>query len=334
MVFLIVAASGLVAAGGAMLSQVWNPVDNAAADNPAAVPLVIESVTPAAGGTALIDANGLGFTLRLQLEGNSSYRGAFNVANPIGNDIVIELTAQLPEGAAIDFIDPVHRVSGQAGSQRWRLYLRKDSISIINYRVQTTAIAPSSDRIRVSLNSQEFSVLKFTPMPARAMRMQGGGRPPPPPQSPWPMFRGTYEPQYWQLSGPGTLSVTPSSGPTSNLSFNYDYRNYAPNYIWYTWNFTNTAVATETYDFDWHYSYMHCWFQAKARLYVFADGPSGHTQYTLYDGSGSGTTNMTGSGSIQVNQGYTWGFIVQGYNYDSSQILKGTVTITSTSRER
>jgi len=113
------------------------------------------------------------------------------------------------------------------------------------------------------------------------------------------------------MSGPGTQSVEPTSGPTKVLTFKYNYDN--SGFDWYTWNFTNTAGSTETYNFDWDYSMFHSWYQTKARLYVFADGPSGRTQYTLHDGHGY--TQVNGSTSIQVYQGYTWGFIVQGNHY-------------------
>lgn len=116
-----------------------------------------------------------------------------------------------------------------------------------------------------------------------------------------PLFTGPYEPQNWQMSGPGTQSVEPASGPTKVITFKYNYDNSW--YDWYTWNFTNTAGSTETYNFDWYYAPFHSWFRAQARLYVFADGPSGRTRYSLWDGYGY--TEQTGSSAIQVNQGYT-----------------------------
>ena len=134
-----------------------------------------------------------------------------------------------------------------------------------------------------------------------------------------------YEPQHWTSTGPGTRTITLSSEPTERLVFTYDHQ--PSSYSLETWYFKNTAMATANITFDWDYLCLHCWNSAYAYLYVYAKGPNGETQSTLVSRSVRDYVRVTGSTTIHVNQGYEWGFIIQGKHFDSSQILRGTLTI-------
>ena len=146
------------------------------------------------------------------------------------------------------------------------------------------------------------------------------------PASATSLFLGPYELQNWDTSGPGTTSITPMSGAACSATFSYDHT--PSTYNWETWQFETTAAQTETLSFDWEYSGCHSWFHSKAQAYVFADGPSGRTTKTLYSGGGCGFS-ANGSSSIQVNNGYSFGFIVKGKHYDYSRILRGSLTIST-----
>ena len=60
---------------------------------------------------------------------------------------------------------------------------------------------------------------------------------------------------------------------------------------------------------------------------MFADGPAGRQTITLESGSTFSFFTYTGSGSIDVTEGYPFGIIVGGSNYDSHSRLTGTVEI-------
>ncbi|MDO8637859.1 MAG: hypothetical protein Q7R34_16765, partial [Dehalococcoidia bacterium] len=134
-----------------------------------------------------------------------------------------------------------------------------------------------------------------------------------------PLLGGATNPADWTLTGPGTLSVAGSSSPTHILTFKY---NYGGAYgQWHNWEFKAQAKSTETITLGWDYWPFHSWYQAQARLYLFADGPSGTTTQTLYNGYGY--TRVNGIASINVTNGYNFGFKVQAYHYDSSKITNG-----------
>ena len=131
-------------------------------------------------------------------------------------------------------------------------------------------------------------------------------------------FHGGLEPQNWTLSGPGTLGIQPSSGPTNEIKLTYNYGGMYGQ--WHTWYFTATATTTETLNFDWEYWPFHSWYQAKARLYVFNNGTSG-PMTTLYDGYGY--TVVDGTTTVAVTAGKVFGFEVQAYHFDSSKSQTG-----------
>jgi hypothetical protein len=128
----------------------------------------------------------------------------------------------------------------------------------------------------------------------------------------------------WTAAGPGTFSVTPATG---SVALHYDVAHpydYSPK----TFTFTTTAAHSGTYHFTWGYTGLHSWFQAYAQLVAFANGPSGEQVVTLQPNTSVyDNFSFSGSGTLQVYAGYTWGVRATGVNYDSSQILTGTVTL-------
>ena len=149
-------------------------------------------------------------------------------------------------------------------------------------------------------------------------------------------FSGPYEMQNWGSSGisEGTTSITPSSGSTASAEFGYDVFLGNPSWgVGYrTATFSTTAANTGSISFDWEYSFYHAWFDVYADLYVFADGPSGMTviqPVDFYSEGNTGPQTFTGSSTIWVESGYSFGFIVGGSNFDSDSHIQGTLTISN-----
>ncbi|MBN2240679.1 MAG: HYR domain-containing protein [Dehalococcoidales bacterium] len=130
---------------------------------------------------------------------------------------------------------------------------------------------------------------------------------------------------HWTCSGPGTTSVDYQI--LNNLHFYYNLN--PSDYNWHSWTFSTTAEIDATIYFDWNYKPCHCWFQSYAKLQVYADGPSGRTVKTLYDAGGGCGTNAKGeNASVDIHEGYSWGFITGGEHYDYSKFLAGNLYIT------
>lgn len=145
-------------------------------------------------------------------------------------------------------------------------------------------------------------------------------------------FDGPYQLQHWSSSGiaEGTTSITPDSGSAQIADFGYSVRlNPAPSGVsdrYATFWATADEDGFVTFDFDW--SGMHSWHQARGRLSVFADHPDGRREIVLREGSSFGFFTHTGQGvGIEITQGYEFGVIVGGSNFDGTGTLEGGVEI-------
>ena len=102
-----------------------------------------------------------------------------------------------------------------------------------------------------------------------------------------------------------------------------------------TWTFTATADDDESVSLDWTFDGFHGFFLDWAQLFVFADGPSGTTTTTLVStpmcefcpGEIDGPFSFSGSTSIDVQEGFAYGIIVKGANFDCCGALNGTIAI-------
>lgn len=148
-------------------------------------------------------------------------------------------------------------------------------------------------------------------------------------------FTGPYELQNWTAVGPGTKTVTPSSGPSSTATFQYALNGSA---VWspQTWEYRTTAATTGPVTFNWNYSGYHAFFQVRVFLRVFADGPSGRQTITLVSAgpvnccsSPSGGFNYSGSTTFNVNAGYAFGIQAGGQNFDSDSRLLGKIDLST-----
>lgn len=149
-------------------------------------------------------------------------------------------------------------------------------------------------------------------------------------------FDGPYELQNWTMSGivDGTTSITPASGAAQVAEFAYsvDYGEsigVSPR----TTTFSVTANRDGVVCFDWNWDGYHAWCcPAQALLQVYAETSSGTTVIDLVNQGVSGPFSFSGTASIDVEEGMTFGIIVGGSNFDSDSVLEGVVTISEFSR--
>ncbi|BBI36745.1 S-layer homology domain-containing protein [Cohnella abietis] len=131
----------------------------------------------------------------------------------------------------------------------------------------------------------------------------------------------------WNVAGPGTTSIIPNH---DNNGFLFKY-NLQDQSVWYGQSWTISSIATEsnTFEFDWHYSGMHAWYMTQAKLTAFVTHADGSTDSTnLYRPADvSGGFDVSGNSSLSVNQGDEFGFIIYGSNFDSNDLLSGSLEI-------
>ena len=91
--------------------------------------------------------------------------------------------------------------------------------------------------------------------------------------------------------------------------------------------FSTTATQTGALTFDWSYAWFHAWYLPSASLTFFANSASGVVENTVYSSNVGPGALVSGSTTLNLSQGYSWGLRVGGRNYDSSSSLSGIVTL-------
>jgi hypothetical protein len=131
--------------------------------------------------------------------------------------------------------------------------------------------------------------------------------------------------QAWTYSGKGTLSATPIVS-TSGMTFAYD-----ASRLGYdgTWDYRTTSSDSGTVYFKWRYTGHHSWFRANASLMAYVNNPNGTRKETisLVNSGVIGSFTFSGTSSLHLSTGDTYGFLIAGDNFDSSQILTGSLEI-------
>lgn len=129
----------------------------------------------------------------------------------------------------------------------------------------------------------------------------------------------------WNISGPGATSATQVDA--DSWTTHYDQPGYGATR---TWVVSGVAGADGDYSFDWNFSGFHSWYMASASLQAELNGS---ITDTLFPWSGvAGGFNVSGAYTFDdVHGGDILGFVIQGYNYDSSAIIVGDLALDQTS---
>jgi hypothetical protein len=137
----------------------------------------------------------------------------------------------------------------------------------------------------------------------------------------------------WTAAGPGTLTATATGPHSMQFTYNFDYSESQTGFPFPTqqWVYSSTAAATGNFTFNWTYDGFHSYFNIGEALEAFAYGP-GETVTAIPLASGSCPASCppfsySGTATLPLTSGYTWGVRPSGYNYDSARKLQGTVTI-------
>ena len=128
----------------------------------------------------------------------------------------------------------------------------------------------------------------------------------------------------WTFSGPGSTGTSVVGDTTT---FSYDVRSGSNGYNWHQWTATGVADTAGTYVFDWAISGNHAWHRAELELLTFGDGASTLLDQGVWGGFGFSGEDMT----FDVAAGESFGFVIRGKNYDSSQVMAGALSIVEVS---
>ena len=129
-------------------------------------------------------------------------------------------------------------------------------------------------------------------------------------------------PVSWTIAGPGAISSF-QVGNTSTLTYNINPAGFGTQ----TWTASATAGFAGDYIFDWAYNGFHAFFNVTAFLNAGA---------TPLVNVGPNNCCLTPSGGFAYNGLYTFtnvnagdvlGFTFGGHNYDSNNILLGSLTL-------
>ncbi len=126
----------------------------------------------------------------------------------------------------------------------------------------------------------------------------------------------------WHADGPGKKAINDTES-LNTLHCKYSLNDQA---VWHqqTWTYSANAARSQRLTFAWDYNGFHAWHKPKVKISAFADGPEGRRQITLLQG---GQRTGHGHNSIQIHAGETFGFIIQGSNYDRDTRLLGDLVI-------
>jgi hypothetical protein len=140
----------------------------------------------------------------------------------------------------------------------------------------------------------------------------------------------------WTGSGTGTATVV-SDGTTPPAVFSYD----AIGFFDGAWDFHTVASSTRTENLSWNYTGFHSFFEVTVGLEAYVtDGGTTTTTPLVSAGPAdcctapSGGFTYSGTVSLPVQAGDTYGFAMQGSNDDSIMTLQGTLTVDDTPAQK
>ena len=93
--------------------------------------------------------------------------------------------------------------------------------------------------------------------------------------------------------------------------------------------FSTTATQTGALTFDWSYAWFHAYSSPSASLTFFANSASGVVENTVYSSNVGPGALVSGSTTLNLSQGYSWGVRASGRNYDSNTDISGIVKLSA-----
>ena len=129
----------------------------------------------------------------------------------------------------------------------------------------------------------------------------------------------------WTATGYGTATATQNG---STLSFSYNAGHTAAEYNGLTWTFQATAAAPVDTNYNWTISGCHSWYMASVVVQEFVTHNGVTTWTPMVSGGAACGFSYSGTVAVHAAAGDTYGFTVYGRNYDYSQVMTGTLTLT------
>ncbi len=132
----------------------------------------------------------------------------------------------------------------------------------------------------------------------------------------------------WTGAGSGTTTVV-SDGTSGPAVFSYSQHAFSG-----SWSFSTVASSTRTVNLAWTYAGFHSFFRVTVGLDAFVTHGATTTTTSLVNAGPvncctppSGGFSYSGTTSLSVQAGDTYGFAMRGSNFDSIETLQGTLTV-------
>jgi hypothetical protein len=133
----------------------------------------------------------------------------------------------------------------------------------------------------------------------------------------------------WAGTGTGTTTVV-SDGTSGPAVFSYSQTTGFSG----SWSFATVASSTRVVQLAWNYSGFHSFFEVRVGLDAFVTHGTTTTTTPLVNAGPvnccappSGGFTYTGTTSLSVQAGDTYGFAMRGRHFDTAQTLRGTLTV-------
>jgi hypothetical protein len=127
----------------------------------------------------------------------------------------------------------------------------------------------------------------------------------------------------FSATGPGSSSAS-TTGDSAMLTYSIDSTEV---YSGVSWTYTAVATTSETLDLSYVFAGNNAYWQASNELSAF----DSEGTFEVTGGNSSGGYNETGTVTLNLVQGESYGFIVYGRNDDSESFVTGSVDLTEVS---
>lgn len=145
-------------------------------------------------------------------------------------------------------------------------------------------------------------------------------------------FSQKLNPSMWSIEAPelGDAQATPVLQDTGALGLWYDVSlgNPGPGVTYRSTAYSVVAAGSGEASFEWAWAGFHAFASSFGELQLFADGPDGTELIDLVAFQDvPAPFEFTGSASLEVHDGYSFGIIAGGQNFDSNSNIFGEIVI-------